>query len=116
MTDIFRDLREPLLLLPCVNIIFLFYAGFLLYGSVISDAFENGCFSIFNRLCLTLSHQYLSQLSTPIRDAVLGNVGSLVVFRIGAEDAQVLARENHPSLKRPNQLQYKDKNGSERGT
>jgi len=48
------------------------------------------------RLCLTLSHQYLSQLSSAIRDAVLGNVGSMVVFRIGAEDAQVFAREYHP--------------------
>ena len=48
------------------------------------------------RLCLTLSHQYLSQLSPAIRDAVLGNVGSLVIFRIGAEDSIVFAREYHP--------------------
>ncbi len=38
----------------------------------------------------------MSQLSPVIRDAVLGNVGSLVVFRIGAEDAQMFAREYHP--------------------
>ncbi len=45
------------------------------------------------RLCLTLSHQYLGQLREEIRDAVFGNVGSLVAFRVGHADAFVLARE-----------------------
>lgn len=42
------------------------------------------------RLCLTLSHQYLAQLKPMILDAVLGNVGSLVSFRVGHEDASQL--------------------------
>ena len=42
------------------------------------------------RLCLTLSHQYLGQLKPAILDAVLGNVGSLVAFRVGHEDAKAL--------------------------
>ena len=42
------------------------------------------------RLCLTLSHQYLSQVKPTILDAVLGNVGSLVAFRVGHEDAKAL--------------------------
>lgn len=42
------------------------------------------------RLCLTLSHQYLSQLKPSILDAVLGNVGSLVAFRVGHEDSKAL--------------------------
>lgn len=42
------------------------------------------------RLCLTLSHQYLAQLKPAILDAVLGNVGSLVAFRVGHEDAKAL--------------------------
>jgi len=35
------------------------------------------------RLCLTLSHQYIDQLRPEIRDAVFGNVGSMVAFRVG---------------------------------
>lgn len=45
------------------------------------------------RLCLTLSHQYIDQLSEPIRKAVFGNVGTLVAFRIGYTDAEVMAKE-----------------------
>ncbi len=45
------------------------------------------------RLCLTLSHQYVDQLSLPVRQAVFGNVGTLITFRIGNADAEVLARE-----------------------
>ncbi len=42
------------------------------------------------RLCLTLSHQYIDQLKPEIRDAVFGNVGSMVAFRVGHRDAKVL--------------------------
>lgn len=45
------------------------------------------------RLCLTLSHQYLDQLHEGIRDAVLGNAGTIVSFRIGNRDAQILEPE-----------------------
>ncbi|WP_415404132.1 type IV secretory system conjugative DNA transfer family protein [Tateyamaria sp. SN3-11] len=38
-------------------------------------------------LSVTLAHQHLSQIDTATRDAILGNVGSLVLFRIGAQDA-----------------------------
>lgn len=48
------------------------------------------------RLNLTLSHQYLAQLELPLRSAVLGNVGTLITFRTGAEDAAYLAREFYP--------------------
>lgn len=51
------------------------------------------------RLSLVLAHQYLSQLTLPIRDAILGNVGTIVVFRIGAIDAEVFAMEFAPDLK-----------------
>ena len=44
------------------------------------------------RLCLTLSHQYLSQIKPEILDAVLGNVGSIVAFRVGHHDAETLER------------------------
>lgn len=45
------------------------------------------------RLCLTLSHQYIRQLREEVRDAVFGNVGSFVAFRVGQADASVLERE-----------------------
>jgi len=41
----------------------------------------------------TIAHQYLNQLEPEIRHAVLGNCGSLISFRLGAEDAWHLARE-----------------------
>jgi hypothetical protein len=42
------------------------------------------------RLCLTLAHQYGSQLRPEIRDAVLCNVGSIIAFRVGHKDATTL--------------------------
>lgn len=52
------------------------------------------------RLNLVLAHQYISQLvqhnDTKIRDAVLGNVGSIISFRVGVEDAPVLAKQFEP--------------------
>lgn len=49
---------------------------------------------------LVLAHQYLDQLETEIRNAVLGNAGTLIVFRVGAKDAGFLAREFMPALER----------------
>jgi len=45
------------------------------------------------RLCLTLSHQYVEQLPLPVRQAVFGNVGTLIAFRLGYTDAEVLQKE-----------------------
>jgi Helicase HerA, central domain len=45
------------------------------------------------RLCLTLSHQYIDQLSLPVRQAVFGNVGTLIAFRIGYADAEIMEKE-----------------------
>ena len=45
------------------------------------------------RLNLTLSHQYIDQMTKEVKDAVFGNVGSLVSFRTGHRDAVVLANE-----------------------
>ncbi len=54
------------------------------------------------RLCLILAHQYISQLiykeSTKVRDAVFGNVGTMAVFRVGAEDAEFLEKEFQPDF------------------
>lgn len=45
------------------------------------------------RVGLTMAHQYLNQLEPEIRHAVLGNAGTLISFRVGAEDAPYLAHE-----------------------
>ena len=54
------------------------------------------------RLALILSHQYIAQLGVgteaKIRDAVFGNVGTMVVFRVGAEDAEWLEKEFTPDF------------------
>ena len=48
------------------------------------------------RLAIFLSHQYIDQLHEKIRSAIFGNVGTIISFRIGAEDAEVLAKEYKP--------------------
>lgn len=45
---------------------------------------------------LTLAHQHLHQLELDIRHAVLGNAGTMIAFRVGAEDAAFLAKELQP--------------------
>jgi type IV secretory pathway TraG/TraD family ATPase VirD4 len=45
---------------------------------------------------LTLAHQYLHQLDADIQHAVLGNAGNIISFRVGPEDAVILAREFAP--------------------
>jgi len=54
------------------------------------------------RLGLVLSHQYIAQLSTTtstkVRDAIFGNVGTLICFRVGAADAKFLITEFEPYL------------------
>ncbi|MCF7906849.1 type IV secretion system DNA-binding domain-containing protein [Patescibacteria group bacterium] len=51
-------------------------------------------------LNLILAHQYIGQLisrdNSQIRDAIFGNVGTIVVFRVGAKDAEFLAKEFAP--------------------
>jgi len=47
---------------------------------------------------LTLAHQHFHQLDADIRHAVLGNVGTIISFRVGVEDAAYLAREFQPTF------------------
>ncbi len=54
------------------------------------------------RLNLIVAHQYTAQLSnengTKVRDAVFGNVGTMIVFRIGADDAEFIEKEFSPEF------------------
>jgi len=45
------------------------------------------------RLCLVLAHQFTEQLSPELRAAIFGNVGTIIVFRVGSRDAEILERE-----------------------
>src|SRR6266702_627208 len=51
------------------------------------------------RVNLVLAHQHLSQLDPQIRDAVLGNVGTIISFRLGMADAEILEKEFTPELR-----------------
>jgi CxxC-x17-CxxC domain-containing protein len=48
------------------------------------------------RLNLILAHQYIAQLGETVRDAVMGNVGTMITFRVGAADADFLEKEFEP--------------------
>ncbi len=54
------------------------------------------------RLNLTVAHQYTAQLvsdkSTAVRDAVFGNVGTMIIFRVGSDDAEFLEKEFDPEF------------------
>ncbi|OGZ46578.1 MAG: hypothetical protein A3J55_02705 [Candidatus Ryanbacteria bacterium RIFCSPHIGHO2_02_FULL_45_17b] len=65
------------------------------FASILSEARKY-------RLNLVIAHQYVGQLvtdtSTRVRDAVFGNVGTLIVFRVGATDAEFLEKEFEPEV------------------
>jgi len=56
------------------------------FASILSEARKY-------RLCLTLAHQYIGQLSEEITKAIFGNVGTFLTFRVGEADASVLERQ-----------------------
>jgi type IV secretory pathway TraG/TraD family ATPase VirD4 len=62
-------------------------------------------------LGLTLIHQSISQVPRPIFDSVMGNAGSLISFRVGANDAAELSRQlgnvsDHDLVRLPNHHAY----------
>ena len=52
------------------------------------------------RLSLTLAGQYISQMTETVRDAIFGNSGTLVSFKVGAQDGEFLEREYSPVFNR----------------
>lgn len=61
----------------------------LSFADILSESRKYG-------LSLVLANQFIAQLDEKIRDAVFGNVGTLISFRVGAEDAKYLSREFYP--------------------
>jgi len=51
------------------------------------------------RVNLVLAHQFLSQLDLLLRDAILGNVGTIISFRLGLADAEILEKEFYPEFR-----------------
>jgi len=49
-------------------------------------------------LNLIMGHQYIKQMEEPVMDAVFGNVGSIITFRVGAEDAEYLEKWFQPEF------------------
>lgn len=58
-------------------------------ATILSEARKYG-------LSLTMAHQFIAQLTEKIRDAVFGNVGTQIVFRVGAQDAEFLVKQFEP--------------------
>ncbi len=58
------------------------------------------------RLSLVIAHQYLKQLDEPTANAVFGNVGSMISFQVGSDDAESLAQQlsKHVDQVRPTDL------------
>ncbi|MFA6098476.1 MAG: type IV secretion system DNA-binding domain-containing protein [Patescibacteria group bacterium] len=61
------------------------------FASILSEARKY-------RLSLVLAHQYIEQLDEEVRAAVFGNVGTIMCFRVGAADAEFLAKEFFPTF------------------
>lgn len=50
------------------------------------------------KLNLTVAHQYIEQMSEEVRAAIFGNVGTMVVFRVGPFDAEIFEKEFMPTF------------------
>ena len=50
------------------------------------------------RLALILAHQYIEQLDEAVRDAIFGNVGTILTFRVGSPDAMYMEKEFSPTF------------------
>lgn len=61
----------------------------LAFASILAEARKYG-------LSLFLAHQYIEQLDERVQAAIFGNVGTMISFRVGATDAEYLAKEFYP--------------------
>lgn len=61
------------------------------FASILSEARK------YN-LALTVAHQYVEQMEDEVKAAVFGNVGTMIVFRVGATDAEIFEKEFSPTF------------------
>jgi type IV secretory pathway TraG/TraD family ATPase VirD4 len=68
------------------------------FATILSEARKYG-------LNLTVANQYIGQMSETVRDAVFGNVGTMISFRVSADDAPILAKQFEPQFEAQDLLQ-----------
>jgi hypothetical protein len=73
------------------------------FATILSEARKYG-------LNLTVANQYISQMSENVRDAVFGNVGTMVCFRVSADDAPILSKQFEPEFEPNDLLQMHNRN------
>ena len=68
------------------------------FATILSEARKYG-------LNLTVANQYISQMTETVRDAVFGNVGTMISFRVSADDSPILAKQFEPQFEPTDLLQ-----------
>lgn len=73
------------------------------FATILSEARKYG-------LNLTVANQYISQMSETVRNAVFGNVGTMITFRVSADDSPILAKQFEPQFEANDLLQMHNRN------
>ncbi len=73
------------------------------FATILSEARKYG-------LNLTVANQYIGQMSETVRDAVFGNVGTVISFRVSADDAPILSKQFEPQFEPNDLLQMHNRN------
>lgn len=73
------------------------------FATILSEARKYG-------LNLTVANQYISQMSDTVRGAVFGNVGTMISFRVSADDAPILSKQFEPQFEANDLLQMANRN------
>lgn len=73
------------------------------FATILSEARKYG-------LNLTVANQYISQMSETVRNAVFGNVGTMISFRSSADDAPILSKQFEPQFEAGDLLQMHNRN------
>jgi hypothetical protein len=73
------------------------------FATILSEARKYG-------LNLTVANQYTSQMSETVRNAVFGNVGTMISFRVSADDSPILAKQFEPQFEPNDLLQMHNRN------
>ena len=73
------------------------------FATILSEARKYG-------LNLTVANQYVAQMTDTVRDAVFGNVGTTISFRVSADDAPILVKQFEPTFEEADILQLNNRN------
>ncbi|MEE0888080.1 MAG: type IV secretion system DNA-binding domain-containing protein [Candidatus Saccharimonadaceae bacterium] len=73
------------------------------FSVILSEARKYG-------LNLTVANQYVAQMTDTVRDAVFGNVGTTISFRVSADDAPILVKQFEPTFEESDIIQLNNRN------